>query len=200
MSETYDELFLFLTAGANPEVDRVVKEHAGGRSLFVWVPDAATAAEVTRATAGLRLIELYRGFDLRSAGAVIEAANGVPVGLAGHATSAPPENPAHNVMIYFDPEADPAADRIVREHAGGRTTIIPVPAYSEAATLADEIAGQGADLVEICGGTPLTAAAAAREKVGDRAAVTSVTWPFEAIDGVYAFKSAFDAATAPATS
>jgi len=195
-----DELFLFLLEGADPRTDRVVMQHSGGRALFVWAPDAASAALVaTEAVdAGAKLIELYRGFDLLQAAAVIEAVGErVPVGVGGRAPG-----PAHDLtstaMIYHDPNAAPAGDRLVRDHPDGRrTTIVAAPDERATAAIARELAESGTDLIEICGGTPLTTAAAAAAAVDGRAEVTLVSWPFESIDGAHEFKAAYEASVVP---
>ncbi|PRY01656.1 DUF6506 family protein [Allonocardiopsis opalescens] len=192
------EMFIFLQNGADPVTDRVVHEHGGGRTLLVWAPDGAAAARVAdeQVRAGVRLIELYRGFDLESAGEVIEAVDGrVPVGVAGYGFGTAPGSIGHSVTIYADAEADPAVQRVVREHADGtRTTVLGAPNPAAAAQAAAELVDAGADLVEICGGTPLTTARHVQRALGGRAAVSLVAFPFESIDGAAAFKAAFEAA------
>jgi hypothetical protein len=59
-----------------------------------------------------------------------------------------------------------------------------------------ELVGDRTDVVEICGGTPLTTAARVLEAAGDSATVGLVSWPFESIDGVAASKAAYEASTA----
>jgi ABC-type sugar transport system substrate-binding protein len=189
-----DELFLFLAPG---ETERHVVEHSGLKSLFAWVPDADTAARIAaeEATAGVRLIELYRGFDLETAAVVVAAVGGrAPVGVAGHGSGTPhAQRIGHSVMIYHDPEANAAVDRFTRTHAdGSRTTVVAVPDAPTTSDVALELSERGADLIEICGGTPLTTAAEARAATANRTPVTVVTWPFESLDGVHAYKSSFE--------
>ena len=191
------ETFLFLAAGADPAADRVVREHVGGTTLLVWVPDGAAAARVAaeQADAGVRLIELYRGFDLDSAARVIAAVGGrVPVGVAGYGFgSSPAARPIRDsVTIYHSPGADPAADRILRSHAGARTTVVAAPDDSAATAVAVDLVDRGVDLVEVCGGMPLTAARQIQDAIGGRVPVSLVSWPFESIDGVAAYKAAFE--------
>lgn len=184
----YDEAFIFIAPGAE---DRVVREHSGGRTVFAFVPDGAAAARVAGelADGGVRLVELYRGFDLTATARVIEAVGGrAPVAAAG--TLAPAARSW--ATIYADPSADPA-DRVVQEHAdGGRTTILGVADDAEAERVARELVDGGVEVIEFCGGSPLTRAAAAKRAVGDRATVGVVSWPFESIDGVAAFKAAYE--------
>lgn len=125
----FAEAFVFLQAGSDPAKDRVVHEHSGSKTLLVWVPDGEAAARVSAelAEAGVRLIELYRGFGLDAAAQVMTAVAGrAPVGVAGFAFgSFPGPELGHSVTIYAAPDADPAVDRVVRPHAGGgRTTVV----------------------------------------------------------------------------
>lgn len=195
----YDEAFIFLAPGSDPSVDRVAVASAGTASVFVWAPDAAAAARTADelAEGGVRLIELYRGFDLASAGQVIDAVGGrSPVGVAGlvgpgRSVGLPIRRSA---TIYGRPDADPAGERVMREHGGGAWTVVVGAPDSAYADLAAELVDRGAELVEICGGTPLTTAARVSAAVGKRVPVTLVAWPFESIDGVAAYKAAFEAA------
>jgi hypothetical protein len=198
MSETFDEAFLFLHPQADPATDRIAHEHTGSRTLLAWVPDASAAAEVARELAdqGVRLIELYRGFDLRQAAMVVEAVGGrAPVGLAGHALGAARPGARNWATIYTDDNADPAGEHVIQEHPdGSRTTVVGAPDDAIPAVAA-ALARSGVEVVEVCGGTPLTTAARAAAEVGDAAAVGLVGWPFESIDGAVAFKAAFEAST-----
>ena len=60
--------------------------------------------------------------------------------------------------------------------------------------MAVELVEQGAELVEICGGTSLTTAAEVAAALDNRVPVSLVSWPFEAIEGAAAYKAAFEAA------
>jgi hypothetical protein len=194
----FDETFIFLEAGSDPAVDRAVIDNAGSRAAFVWAPDgpAAAVAAAELADGGVRLIELYRGFDLTSAAQVIEAVGGrAPVGVARNFDTRPAtETPIRrSAAIYENPDADPATDRVVKEHRnGGWTTVVGAP-DADMARVAVELVDGGAELIAICGGTPLTTAARVREAVAGRVPVALVTWPFESIDGVFAYKAAFEA-------
>ncbi|RZQ62464.1 DUF6506 family protein [Amycolatopsis suaedae] len=196
--ETLDGAFLFLRPGAPADgSDRQVLERTGSRTVLVWVPDAAAAAAVAGQLVadGIRLIELYRGFDLASAAPVIEAVAGrVPVGVAGYGPAVKEKaSPRRTVTIYDEPGSDPAGtQRLVRDHgAEGSTTVVGAPDPDSAARVAAELVDGGAELIEICGGTSLITAARVAAEVGDRVPVSLVSWPFDSIEGAAAYKAAF---------
>lgn len=196
----YDELFLFLAGGASPDGDRVTHP-ANPSTLLAWVPDGAAAARLAAegAAQGVTLIELYRGFDLASAGQVIEAVDGrAPVGVASYGFAGTAASPVlDSVTIFAAGEVDPDHDRVVREHRDGtRTTVLASPSGPATAREAARLVDEGADLVEICGGTPLSTAAAVHREIAGRVPVSLVSWPFESIDGAAAYKAAFEAAAA----
>jgi len=198
MTDTYDEAFLFLHPEADPAVDRIAHEHTGAVTLFVWAPDAPAAARVAAELAdqGVRLIELYRGFDLRQAALVVEAVGGrAPVGVAGYALGAARPGARGWATIYTDDNAAPEGVHVVREHAdGSRTTVVGAP-DATIPGVAAALVRSGVEVVEVCGGTPLTTAARVAAAVGDAAAVGLVGWPFESIEGAAAFKAAYEAAS-----
>lgn len=187
----FDEMFIFLEPGADPAADRAVRVHSGSRTLFVWVPDGASAARVAAEQAGVRLIELYRGFNLESTAQVIEAVRGrAPVGVAWQEFGARPATGriGNSATIYEDPEpVDPVAKIHKR---GGRTTIV---AASDASKAAVELVEEGVELIEICGGTPLTTARAVQVAIDGRVPVSYVSYSFESIEGVAAYKASFAA-------
>lgn len=78
------EAYVFIEADADPDRDRFVKTFPPQHSTFIPVPDEATGARVAAdlAKTGYGLIELYGGFSMQGAAAVIEAVNGrAPVGI-----------------------------------------------------------------------------------------------------------------------
>ncbi|MEV1002098.1 DUF6506 family protein [Nonomuraea sp. NPDC050202] len=89
--ETLSEAFLIVHEGADPEVNRVVRERDTGSTTFVAVPDEASAAAVAGKMAGdLQLIELYGAPGPDSAAPVIAAVDaGVPVGVTAWAGASP---------------------------------------------------------------------------------------------------------------
>jgi hypothetical protein len=86
--EFLHEAFVYLQPGADPAVDRVVREDEHSRTWFVAVPDAATGAAVAVQLVdgeGVRLLELYGGFGPAEAAQVITAINArAPVGVPSY--------------------------------------------------------------------------------------------------------------------
>ena len=195
MSEeaNYDSVFVFLEPGANSAVDHQVIEHGGdSRTLLVWVPDSEKAAEAAASAVddhGARLVELYRGFDLRGAARVIErVVPRAPVAAAGYERGVANAEIRRSASIYESGDAGPPK-RVLQKHGDGWTVVVGA-SVEQMPDVAEQLLAEGAELIEICGGTPLTAAAAVRERVGDRAAVSLVSWPFESLEGATAFKTA----------
>lgn len=84
--------------------------------------------------------------------------------------------------IYEHPGADPWGDRFELVRGGQRSIMVPVPDAALAPLVAQRlVAEDGATLVELCGGFPLTAAARVVEAVGPRVAVGHVTFAVESI-------------------
>ncbi|RBQ15542.1 hypothetical protein DP939_34775 [Spongiactinospora rosea] len=87
--EAMTAAFIVIVPGTDPRTDRVVREHEGGRALFVAVPEESAAPEVAAdllASEGVELIELYGGFSPTGAARVIEAVDAaIPIGLAARA-------------------------------------------------------------------------------------------------------------------
>jgi hypothetical protein len=103
-------------------------------------------------------------------------------------------------FIYGQPGADPVADRFVIDRDGQRTTLVPVPDESVAAEVAVALVNEGAQLIELCGGFPMTAAARVVEAVGGRIPVGWVSFGVESVTSAAAYKARFEAASdAPAT-
>ncbi|GAA4440576.1 DUF6506 family protein [Phytohabitans houttuyneae] len=198
MTESFDEAFLFLHPAADPAADRIVHEHGGARTLLAWAPDAPAAARLAAELAdrGVRLIELYRGFGLPEAALVIEAVGGrAPVGVASSALGATRPDARSWATVYTDDEAAADGVHVVREHRdGSRTTVVGAPEATMPAVVA-ALVRSGVEVVEICGGTPLTTAARVAAATGGDAVVGLVSWPFESIEDAAAFKAAFEART-----
>jgi len=181
-------MFLVLAPGADPRSDRRVLAEPDHETLIVWVPDAAAAAEVaaTEAAGSVRLIEMYGGYDVAAITEVTRAVDGrAAVGRAVGVSSRPAVGARHTATIY---EAPVDAASVTHELPGGlRTDIRPAPDAETAVALARRLVAEGADLVEICGGTPIGTAAAVAAALGDQVAVTAVTWPFDALAPASAF-------------
>ena len=95
--------------------------------------------------------------------------------------------------IYGQPGADPVADRFVIERDGQRTTLVPVPDESAAPQVAVQLVNDGAELIELCGGFPITVAARIVEAVGGRVPIGRVTFGVESVTGAAAYKARFEA-------
>ncbi|MEJ3654143.1 DUF6506 family protein [Actinomycetes bacterium KLBMP 9759] len=193
-----EEMFLFLAPGSDAATDRVTFEHDGARTLLVWAPDAAAAAGVAREQAdnGIKLIELYRGFDLAAAAGVIEAVDGrVPVGVAGTIGATTPAASRDSVTIYEGEHVEP----VVHTNAdGSRTVVVGASGTDAAVDAATTYVREGAGLVEICGGTKLGTAAAVSSALDGTAAVTLVSWPLDSIRGAAAYNIAWEESQASA--
>jgi 6-phosphofructokinase len=191
----FKEAVIVLADGADP-ADRTQRETALTRTAFVPVPDAETAAAVAAELAddGLDLVELYGGFGPRAAAAVLAATGGgVPVGVVGveEETEA-----RERGVIYGGLDADPEKDRYVFEHAGGRITIVLVPAPDAVPAAAEQLVQEGVQRLETCGGLGTASAAAAMEAVGDRASVGAVAFGFESLPGAASYRARFEEALA----
>ncbi|MDH5825034.1 DUF6506 family protein [Luteimonas sp. RD2P54] len=55
-------------------------------------------------------------------------------------------------FIFEAPETDPVRDRLIVERGGVRSTIVAVPEQSAAVGVAVELAGEGVQFIELCGG------------------------------------------------
>lgn len=136
----YAAAFIFLRPDTETGVEWATFDQPGARTCLAWVPDAESAARVADelATDGVRLIELYRGFDLVGAATVISAVReraSVGVATYGLAT-APTDRPRHSVTIVADP--DPTIRRVVQGHPDGGTTTVVSAADERAAAVASE--------------------------------------------------------------
>lgn len=94
----------------------------------------------------------------------------------------------HQAFIYLG-----IPDRITRERAGGRMTIIGLSDPAEAPRAAVELARDGAGRIALCGGFALPWRAQVAEAVAGRAVVGSVGYAFESLAGVAAYKANFEA-------
>ncbi|OZM72008.1 hypothetical protein CFN78_17900 [Amycolatopsis antarctica] len=192
-----DTMFVFLAAQADPAGHRVDRPGPAGGTAYVWVPDAAAAARVVaeQARVGAGLVELYRGFDLRAAEPVLRAADGrVPVGVSGWgpAGTTGPDAPRDSVMIVGAGERELELGPFTTDIGGLRTTVVPVGDEAGVERAAARAAADGADLIELCGGTELVTAARAQRAAGG-VPVVLVGWPFESITGAAAYRAAFEA-------
>jgi Family of unknown function (DUF6506) len=189
----FKEALIFLAEGTDP-ADRTYRETALTRTELVPVPDAETAAAVAAELggAGLDLIELYGGFGPKAAATVLAATGGqVPVGVVGVEEDT---RARERAVIFAGLDADPAKDRYVFEHAGGRTTIVVVPSPEAVPAVAEQLVQAGVERLDICGGLGAATAAAAIEAVGDRARVAAVMFGFESLPGAASYRARFEQA------
>jgi hypothetical protein len=188
----FNEAFIFLAEGADP-AERTVRENEYTHTEIVPVPDAETAAAIAaemHADRGLDLVELYGGFGAIAAAAVIEATGGeVPVGIAGAEEDAGVRDRS---TIFGAWGADPAKDRHVHEHDGGRTTFVAVSSPEQVPAVARELVDTGTERIEICGGLGTLPSAATIEAVGDRTTVRSVMFGFESLPSVAGYRARFE--------
>jgi hypothetical protein len=89
--------------------------------------------------------------------------------------------------LYEHPDTDPAADRVVIDRAGQRTLLVPVPEASLAVDVARALVDEGVELIELCGGFGLAAAAAVVAAVGGRVPVGHVTFAVDSVAGAAAY-------------
>jgi Family of unknown function (DUF6506) len=191
----FKEAFIILAEGADP-AQRTYRETALSRTALVPVPDVETAASVAAEMQGdgLDLIELYGGFGPKAAAAVFAATGGdVPVGVVGVEDDAPVRERA---VIFEAPGSDPAEDRWVYEHAGGRITVVGAPTAEAVPAAAAQLVQEGVERLELCGGLGAVPAAATIEAVGDRARVGAVMFGFESLPGAASYRARFEEAVA----
>lgn len=89
-------------------------------------------------------------------------------------------------FIFLGPGTDSAADRVVIERGGFRSTIVPVPEPSAAAEVAVELADDGIQLIELCGAFGPVITARVIEATGGRVPVGSVGFGPESVAGLAA--------------
>lgn len=84
-------------------------------------------------------------------------------------------------FIYEHPGSDPIADRHVLDRGGQRTVLVPVPSPSAAPVVAEALIADGVQLIELCGGFPLTVAASVRAAVPEYIPVGHVTFAADSV-------------------
>ena len=94
--------------------------------------------------------------------------------------------------VYEHPGADPRADRFTLDRDGQRTLLVPVSDAAQAPAVAVDLVAEGVQLIELCGGFPLAAAARVAEAVDGRVPVGHVTFAVDSAPGVAAYGAAFD--------
>lgn len=94
-----------------------------------------------------------------------------------------------SIILWED--ADPKVDRIVRESPHERLTIVFAPSVEAAATVGAELAAQGTELIELCGGFDLEAGAKVFKAAGGQVAVGTVSFDIASITQAAAYKEKF---------
>ena len=92
--------------------------------------------------------------------------------------------------LYLHPGTDPVTDRTVIDRAGHRTTLVPVPDTAVAPKTAAALAEEGAQLIELCGGFGLEAAAQVRAAVPDGVPVGQMVFASDSVPSAAAFSQA----------
>lgn len=100
-------------------------------------------------------------------------------------------------LIYEAEHADAQRDRIIRESSGGRLTIIAMGASSDVIEVARELAAQGVELIELCGGISPSWRPRVEAVVGDGVKVSSVAFGIESLPAAAAFNEAYLKGTPP---
>lgn len=94
--------------------------------------------------------------------------------------------------IYEHPGSDPHADRVEFDRDGQRTLLVPVPDPAIAPTIAAElVANDGAQLIELCGGFPITATAQVVEALNGAVPVGHVTFAVDSVTSAAAYAASF---------
>ncbi len=192
-----NEAIIYEEPGADPAVDRIVRERGGTRTTFVAVPDESAADQVAVELVddGVQLIELCGGMGPIPAAKVIEAVGDrVPVGLvnfgvesvtgaAAFKARSEEGSPTVAAFIFLEDGADPTVDRIVTEPGSVRTIFVLVPEEAAARVAAELVENDGAPLIELYRGIGPVEAARVIEAVGGRVPVGSVLYGRESIAG-----------------
>lgn len=188
------QLFLFLEPETGGDPHRVSMDCDGVETILTWVPDVMSAVRIAdqEAAAGLGIVELYRGFDLAAAAAVVaQVGDRAAVGLAVYPHGVTPPSRIIRSATIFRSGSD-APEPVMRQHpGGGRTVVVGAPHPAATVDLARGFVEDGIDLVEICGGEPLTTAARVHDAVAGRVPISYVVYPYDSLDGATAFKNHF---------
>ena len=155
--------FVYLGLGnENPAVDRAVIEKGGLTTTIVAVPDEESGVKAAEELAadGAQTLEICASFSADTFARMIVACGGIPVGQTSYGMESvgglaqlSTELFHRWAYIYLGlGDEDPAVDRAVIEKGGLTTTIVAVPDEQSAVAAARELAGDGAQAIEFCGG------------------------------------------------
>lgn len=190
-----DKAVIFEVPGADPSIDRVVRDSPGGRMTIVAVPTAEAIADVAvqLVEIGVKLIELCGGISPLWRAVVSDAVGDrAAVSSATFGIESLPAAARYNAafekgettsqaFILLEPGAAGMADRFVMVPVALPTTMIPVPDEGTAAVVAAELAAEGVQLIELYGGFSTAGIGKILGAVAGRAAVGAGSL---AIDGI----------------
>lgn len=108
------------------------------------------------------------------------------------------ESPMQRAVFYEFHEADPTVDRVAYRNSTDDLTVLLVSDPFRVPQMAAQLADQGVDLIELCGGMPLAIRAMVKEAVSNRTRVASVAFGIESIVKAAEFNHAFMAGKPPA--
>ena len=94
--------------------------------------------------------------------------------------------------LYLHPGSDPGTDRTTLDRAGQTTHLVPVPRSADAPEVALGLVGEGVELIELCGGFTVEAAAAVSRAVGGRVPVGHVTFSVDSVRPAAEYAAKFD--------
>lgn len=197
-----ESVVVYPSPGADPAEARMIFQHGDRRVLLVAIPDEQKAADPVAELVdrGASLVELCGGFGPVLAAPVIARVGGrVPVGAIGYGVESlelisrfhlrfeagERQSEAFAILV---PGIDPAANRVVTDHGGGRKfTVQAVPDLAAAERFAIEQADRGAGLLELFGDFGIRAAARVYEAAGGRIPVGTSVFGIESLDAAAVF-------------
>lgn len=97
----------------------------------------------------------------------------------------------HRAIFYEFPDVEPDRDRFVHKHENGSVTIVLVGQVSTVPAIAQEMTDAGVELIELCGGMPMTVRAKVKASVPTDKRVAAVSFGIESIVKAAEFNKAF---------
>ncbi|PRX50845.1 hypothetical protein B0I32_13675 [Nonomuraea fuscirosea] len=114
-------------------------------------------------------------------------------GISNDRTERDTDMTENRVIIFEQAGADPRTDLFTIEHGDARTSVRAVAEPAQMLELVSDLAAEGVDRLELCGGFGAGWHARARAIVGDRALLGAVYYGFESLANVAAYKARFEA-------
>lgn len=192
----FDKVVIFEAPGANPLVDRVVRENPNGRMTIVAVPAAEAIAEIAAelVTTGVTLIELCGGISPAWRTAVTDATKGdalvssIMFGIdslpaaARYNAAFERGDATSQAFILLEPGEHRSREPFVMVPNTLPTTMIPVADEGEAVTTAAKLADQGVQLIELYGGFSTRGIGHILDAVASRSAVGAGSFALDGFD------------------